>query len=77
MTAKAKRITGLLLAGGQSRRMAQAFEGKSQGDKGLLDLAGKPMLATKPRSFTFLTISSSVHRGLFHSITFVWEMGGT
>ena len=45
MTAKAKRITGLLLAGGQSRRMAQAFEGKSQGDKGLLDLAGKPMLA--------------------------------
>jgi molybdenum cofactor guanylyltransferase len=31
-------VTGVLLAGGQSRRMGG-------GDKGLLDLAGKPMLA--------------------------------
>ena len=35
-------ITGVLLAGGQSRRM---FAGKgASGDKGLLDIAGKPML---------------------------------
>ena len=39
------RTTGLILAGGQSRRMAPAFAGKTGGDKGLLDLAGKPMLA--------------------------------
>ena len=32
------RVTGVILAGGQSRRMGG-------GDKGLLDLAGKPMLA--------------------------------
>jgi len=34
----AQAVTGVLLAGGQSRRMGG-------GDKGLLDLAGKPMLA--------------------------------
>ena len=35
-------ITGVLLAGGQSRRM---FEGRGEaGDKGLLDIAGQPML---------------------------------
>lgn len=37
-------ITGLILAGGLSRRMAAAFAAGA-GDKGLLDLAGKPMLA--------------------------------
>lgn len=37
-------VTGLLLAGGQSRRMGSAFLSGS-GDKGLLDLAGKPMIA--------------------------------
>jgi molybdopterin-guanine dinucleotide biosynthesis protein A len=36
-------ITGVILAGGQSRRMAPAFAG-APGDKGLLDLSGKPML---------------------------------
>jgi molybdopterin-guanine dinucleotide biosynthesis protein A len=36
--------TGLLLAGGQSRRMSDAFAA-GRGDKGLLELAGKPMLA--------------------------------
>lgn len=36
--------TGLLLAGGQSRRMSGAFA-EGSGDKGLLDLHGKPMLA--------------------------------
>lgn len=36
-------ITGVILAGGQSRRMAAAFSGAS-GDKGLLELSGKPML---------------------------------
>ncbi|MBX9924779.1 MAG: molybdenum cofactor guanylyltransferase MobA [Hyphomicrobiaceae bacterium] len=37
------RIAGILLAGGQSRRM---FDGTgAPGDKGLLDIAGKPMLA--------------------------------
>ena len=36
--AVAQPVTGVLLAGGQSRRMGG-------GDKGLLDLAGKPMLA--------------------------------
>jgi molybdenum cofactor guanylyltransferase len=35
-------ITGVLLAGGQSRRMFEASG--SPGDKGLLDIAGKPML---------------------------------
>ena len=35
-------ITGVLLAGGQSRRMFA--ETKTGGDKGLLDIAGKPML---------------------------------
>jgi molybdenum cofactor guanylyltransferase len=35
--------TGLLLAGGQSRRMSNAFAA-GRGDKGLLDLSGKPML---------------------------------
>lgn len=39
------RITGLLLAGGKSRRMAAAFDGAAGGDKGLLDLGGRPMLA--------------------------------
>lgn len=38
-------VTGLLLAGGQSRRMATEFGPEKSGDKGLLDLAGKPMLA--------------------------------
>jgi molybdopterin-guanine dinucleotide biosynthesis protein A len=37
MTAGAGRVTGVLLAGGQSRRMGG-------GDKGLLELAGRPML---------------------------------
>lgn len=37
-------ITGLILAGGQSRRMAEAFGGGKGGDKGLLDLDGKPMI---------------------------------
>jgi len=37
-------IAGVVLAGGQSRRMASAFA-SGGGDKGLLDLAGKPMLA--------------------------------
>jgi molybdopterin-guanine dinucleotide biosynthesis protein A len=36
-------VTGLLLAGGQSRRMGRAFA-SGKGDKGLLDIAGKPML---------------------------------
>ncbi len=36
-------VTGLLLAGGQSRRMGAAFS-SGTGDKGLLDLSGKPML---------------------------------
>ncbi len=35
--------TGLLLAGGQSRRMSEAFAG-GRGDKGLLEIGGKPML---------------------------------
>ena len=42
MTAASK-PTGLLLAGGQSRRMSDAFA-EGRGDKGLLDLSGKPML---------------------------------
>ncbi len=40
-------ITGVLLAGGQSRRMFGGGEGASSpvsGDKGLLDIGGKPML---------------------------------
>lgn len=37
-------ITGVLLAGGQSRRMF-AGESAGGGDKGLLDIAGQPMLA--------------------------------
>ncbi|MGQ0671461.1 MAG: molybdenum cofactor guanylyltransferase MobA [Hyphomicrobium sp.] len=40
---KHQRVTGLILAGGLSRRMAAAFSSGS-GDKGLLDLAGQPML---------------------------------
>lgn len=39
-------IVGVLLAGGQSRRMfSSAGEKVATGDKGLLDLAGKPMIA--------------------------------
>jgi molybdopterin-guanine dinucleotide biosynthesis protein A len=38
MSARASEVTGVILAGGRSRRMGG-------GDKGLLDLAGKPMLA--------------------------------
>lgn len=38
-------ITGLLLAGGRSSRMASAFAGAAGGDKGLLMLGNKPMLA--------------------------------
>jgi molybdopterin-guanine dinucleotide biosynthesis protein A len=51
MTAATQDTTGVLLAGGQSRRMfaREAAEGASEpprtGDKGLLDIAGKPMLA--------------------------------
>lgn len=37
MSARASDVTGVLLAGGQSRRMGG-------GDKGLLELAGRPML---------------------------------
>lgn len=37
------RIVGVMLAGGQSRRMFAADP--AGGDKGLLDLAGKPMIA--------------------------------
>jgi molybdenum cofactor guanylyltransferase len=37
-------VTGVLLAGGQSRRMF-ANTAAGQGDKGLLPIAGKPMLA--------------------------------
>ncbi|MGL1507615.1 molybdenum cofactor guanylyltransferase, partial [Vibrio parahaemolyticus] len=33
-------VAGVLLAGGQSRRM---FEGRGGGDKGLLDIGGRPM----------------------------------
>lgn len=43
MTAAPKEPTGLLLAGGQSRRMSDAFTA-GRGDKGLLDIGGKPML---------------------------------
>ena len=43
MTTKFDDITGVLLAGGQSRRMFPAQLGG--GDKSLRDLAGKPMLA--------------------------------
>lgn len=39
---KSSDIVGVLLAGGQSRRMFEATG--SPGDKGLLDIAGKPML---------------------------------
>ncbi len=39
-------IVGVLLAGGQSRRMFGAGRGDdASGDKGLLDLGGRPMLA--------------------------------
>ncbi len=38
-----RRIVGILLAGGQSRRMFEASG--TAGDKGLLDVAGKPMIA--------------------------------
>ena len=37
MSERANQVTGVLLAGGQSRRMGG-------GDKGLLELAGRPML---------------------------------
>jgi molybdenum cofactor guanylyltransferase len=43
MTVITPTITGVLLAGGQSRRMF-AHDGPGGGDKGLLDMAGKPML---------------------------------
>lgn len=45
MTIAKDNIVGLILAGGQSRRMAPAFSGPAGGDKGLIDLAGKPMMA--------------------------------
>jgi molybdopterin-guanine dinucleotide biosynthesis protein A len=38
MSVRAREVTGVILAGGQSRRMGG-------GDKGLLELAGRPMLA--------------------------------
>jgi len=38
-----ERVVGVLLAGGQSRRMFAG--GPGQGDKGILEIAGKPMLA--------------------------------
>lgn len=44
MTSPTPKPTGLLLAGGRSTRMSEAFDA-GQGDKGLLDIAGKPMLA--------------------------------
>lgn len=43
MSTSAIKPTGLLLAGGMSRRMSEAFA-EGRGDKGLLDIAGKPML---------------------------------
>lgn len=43
-TATVGSVTGLLLAGGQSRRMGSVFS-SGRGDKGLLDLSGKPMIA--------------------------------
>ena len=43
MSTSAIKPTGLLLAGGKSRRMSEAFA-EGRGDKGLLDIAGKPML---------------------------------
>jgi molybdopterin-guanine dinucleotide biosynthesis protein A len=39
----ASKPTGLLLAGGQSRRMSEAFT-DGRGDKGLLEIGGKTML---------------------------------
>ncbi len=42
-TISASSITGVLLAGGQSRRMFA--QGGTSGDKGLLEIAGQPMLA--------------------------------
>jgi molybdopterin-guanine dinucleotide biosynthesis protein A len=44
MTTPPAKPTGLLLAGGQSRRMRDAFA-EGQNDKALLDIGGKPMLA--------------------------------
>lgn len=38
------KVAGLLLAGGKSRRMGPAFQ-SGAGDKGLLDLGGRPMIA--------------------------------
>ena len=43
MTLGRDTITGVLLAGGQSRRMFATSEGG--GDKGLLELHGRPMIA--------------------------------
>ncbi len=43
MTLGRDKITGVLLAGGQSRRMFATSEGG--GDKGLLELHGRPMIA--------------------------------
>lgn len=46
MAKSAADTTGVLLAGGQSRRMFTGWGGQAAfGDKGLLDIAGKPMLA--------------------------------
>lgn len=50
MTYDRNLVSGVLLAGGQSRRMfaasaAPSAESKPAGDKGLLDLGGQPMLA--------------------------------
>lgn len=45
MTERRADITGVLLAGGQSRRMFSGGDAaKATGDKGLLDIGGKPML---------------------------------
>lgn len=47
MTIAREHITGVLLAGGQSRRMFEQAGAAGQpkaGDKGLLDIAGRPML---------------------------------
>ena len=38
-----QQVVGVLLAGGQSRRMFA--DGPGRGDKGLLEIGGKPMIA--------------------------------